>query len=288
MLFVGRRSLTTGDLNPLAARVYAALTHVHPEFAANATKLANGDVELFVAAGTGSKAGALMVSTARGEDIWIRFAPPQMFYAIDDTDELLTIVDALLNERVMFVRLAGPHDEWICTTLVTRGRPVDLEDARSAIVRSWSGRFDQELVAQTPAPSWIEFHDSQLLAVNVIDSGVELQLAAYVHAWETNGDVRRGTGWVQPVRIRLIDARSPAIAEGLPLFLDGGEIMAGEQSHRECVPLPFIATQPAVLRLEFTAGHMIEVTAAKLEISATGPARYVEDLPAALWPGPAA
>jgi len=138
------------DLNPLATRVVAALARAHPEFAANSRPLGDGDVELFIEAGDDSHAGALVVSTARGEAIWVRFAPPHMFYCVDDEAELNAVIDALLDERVLFVCIVGPDGEWTGTTLMRRGEHVDLEPGEQATALSWSGRFDQEFVRDTP------------------------------------------------------------------------------------------------------------------------------------------
>ncbi len=149
------------------------------------------------------KAGALVVRTVRGEDIWIRFAPPHMCYCADDEEELLTIVDALVDERVMFARIAGPQDEWTGTTLIAQCARVDLQTGEMATVRSWSGRFDQEFVANTPGASWLEFHDSVLLAVDAIDSGVELRLdrieAVTCSAPTVSGERRELHGSVSPI-----------------------------------------------------------------------------------------
>src|SRR5262245_18169736 len=99
------------ELNPLASRVSTALTTAHPEFAAGREILSGGDVEFHVEPPRNSSARALVVSTARGEDIWIRFAPPQMFYGVDDEHELLTVVDALLDERAVFVHIVSANGE---------------------------------------------------------------------------------------------------------------------------------------------------------------------------------
>lgn len=138
--------MTTG-LNPLASRVSTVLTRRHPEFAANARVVDGGDVELAILADAASKAGALVVSTAGGSDIWIRFAPPQMFYGVENDDELLTVVAALLEERLTFVHIVDAQGEWSGTTLAAPNAPIELQAGERASVRSWSGRYDRELVA---------------------------------------------------------------------------------------------------------------------------------------------
>ncbi len=275
-----------GNLNPLAARVARTLTRTHPEFAANERILREGDVELYIEAPPDSNAGALVVSTARGEDIWIRFAAPQMSYSVDNQDELITIVDALLDDRALFVRIVDSCDQWVATTLVARSQPVDLETGQRATTLSWSGCFDGQHAADTPTPSWIEFHDSQLIDVHAVDEGVEVLLSAYVHAWDVAGDGRRGTGWNQSVRIRLTNAVASAVEDALPLRISNGHMTVGGEIHRNLVPLPFTATERTTLRLELPRGMLFEAVGASVALEATGSARYIEPLPADLWPGP--
>jgi hypothetical protein len=131
-------------LNTLARRISAVLTGRYPQFAADVSILADGDVELAIPAAAGSNAGALVVSTARGEDIWVRFAPPQMCYSVDTDDELLTIVAGLLEDRFTFVHIVDAQGQWSGTTLAKVGQPIELEPGERAAVRSWSGRFDRE------------------------------------------------------------------------------------------------------------------------------------------------
>lgn len=273
------------DLNDLAQRVARELTRARPEFAANQHVFDSGDVELHIEAPAQSKARALVVLTARGEDIWIRFAPPQMFYGVDDEKELIEIVDALLTERALFVRIVDAEGKWAGTTLVAQDTDVDLDPGQRATVLSWSGRFDQEFAAELPPSSWIEFHDSELVAVSSVDADVHLDLNAYVHAWSVIGDERHGTGWIQPVRITVVGARDSQIPQVLPLGISDGEIILPAVVHRNSVPLPFTAAETIVLRLRFTTGEESEWTGAAAKVAATGSARYVEDLPSDFWPG---
>jgi hypothetical protein len=51
-------------------------------------------------------------------------------------------------------------------------------------------------------PSWIEFHDSELISAARSDLEVSILLDAYVHRWD-DGDRRKGTGWMQQVRLNV-------------------------------------------------------------------------------------
>src|SRR5438105_11085338 len=110
----------TAGLNDLAERMSNALTCAHPEFAESMGGLDQGDVELHVTAPAGSEAGALRVSTARGEDTWIRFASPEMFYSVDSEEELLQVIGLLLQEQVLFVRTVDASGNWAVLLLCAR------------------------------------------------------------------------------------------------------------------------------------------------------------------------
>jgi len=279
-----RRRMTKG-LNDLAGRVANALTRAHPEFAASLQVLDHGDVEFHVKAPAECKAHALVVSTARGEDIWIRFAPPQMFYSVDDEEELVKVVTLLLNEEAVFVHIVDAMGEWAGTTLLSPDRDIDLEPGQRASVVSWSGRLDREYVAETPSPSWIEFHDAELVDVSLVDTGAELSLNAYVHAWSLEANERRGTGWKQFVRITLSDAHVPSIPSVHPVKIADGTIVVGATTHNNVVPLPFRAAESVHLRLQLTSGDVLDFTGTAVDIVPNGSAQYIEDLPPELWPG---
>src|SRR5882672_7247207 len=69
---------------------------------------------------------------------------------------------------------------------------------------------------QETLPTWIEFHDSTLTGIKQSAGAREILLDAYVHRWEWLGDQWRGTGWEQPVRMRMENAVGPSAAPELP------------------------------------------------------------------------
>ena len=81
-------------------------------------------------------------------------------------------------------------------------------------------------------PSWIEFHDSTLTAIHQLARTREIVLKAYVHQWELLGDRWRGTGWKQPVRIRIQNALGPSGVPALPAGISDGELRANELRER--------------------------------------------------------
>lgn len=147
-------------LSPTARRFSKALLDRFPQFRRTLRVLPGGDFEAAIAAPRSSKAGAL-VCASRGSDVWVRFAPPRAFYSIDTPSELVTIVEALLNDDVLFVLLSKQR-KWSGTTLVARtGRPVQ-DVGESARIISWSGKRDRRVRAPNTkhagAPSTTRLH----------------------------------------------------------------------------------------------------------------------------------
>jgi hypothetical protein len=60
---------------------------------------------------------------------------------------------------------------------------------------------------------------------------MRISLDAYVRHWDRVQGTWKGTGWIQPVQIVLVDAASDRQPE-LPVDLDGGEIRAGQVTHK--------------------------------------------------------
>jgi hypothetical protein len=71
------------DLNALGRRIRDSLVREHPEWTECVETLETGDLELAVRAPHGSRAKNLIIFTSRGEDIWIRYAPPRMCYCVE-------------------------------------------------------------------------------------------------------------------------------------------------------------------------------------------------------------
>ena len=58
-------------------------------------------------------------------------------------------------------------------------------------------------MSNTPGTSWVEFHDSHLLAIEAVGADVEVRLDAYVHAWDDSVQPPRGTGSVSYTHLTL-------------------------------------------------------------------------------------
>jgi len=117
----------------------------YPDWAKYFGTCGKDDLEAAVPAPIGSNAGHLIVFTAEGQDLWVRFSPRSMCYSVRDETEMIGVIQELLAETALFaVVMSG--DEWTGTTLIRRGEPGDLprlEPDEVAHVVSWSGRFDR-------------------------------------------------------------------------------------------------------------------------------------------------
>src|SRR5215472_14054987 len=101
----------------------------------------DGELEFAVPAPAGSNAGHL-VAFSNNNDLWVRFSPPYMCYAVNDEDEMVSIIRRLTADEALF-KMIAKGDEWVETTLI---RPHDkCESISGHCIRlvSWSGRFDR-------------------------------------------------------------------------------------------------------------------------------------------------
>ena len=138
-------------MNPLGERMRDGLVRQHPEWSEYVDILPGGDLELAIPAPQGSRAGHLVISTAAGEDIWIRYSPPRMFYAVESEEELHTVLGALLSDRAFFLVVSN-GDEWIETSLLRPGEEPILAEGEVANVVSWSGHHDRIITYMSAGP----------------------------------------------------------------------------------------------------------------------------------------
>ena len=131
-------------------------------------------------------------------------------------------------------------------------------------------------------PAWIEFHDSTLLALNVVGTDVELLLDAYVHHWQMADGTWRGTGWAQPVRITVRAVVGEPAAVAAPAEIADGRMRLGAVDH-DLVRLPLAQNDTVHLRLELVGGSL-DIRGSGVLVETLGEARYVEDLPWELPP----
>jgi len=135
-------------------------------------------------------------------------------------------------------------------------------------------------------PSWIEFHDSVLTAVNQSAEAREILLDAYVHRWEKFGNQWRGTGWEQPVRIRMQNAVGSEALPVLPAEISDGELRASGLTQGTLLPVPFESSGDCGLLLRLVGGSTIDINGRGLQVEALGSGRFIENLPEDMRPTP--
>ena len=135
-----------GVLNSFAERIWARIITEYPDWGAYFGTRGKDDLEVAIPAPTGSNAGHLVIFTTEGKDLWIRFSAPYMCYAIDDLDEMHSVIKSLLNIEVCFVAITE-DDKWIETTLVVPGQDISLKPRQTAQFLSWSGAHDKIVTA---------------------------------------------------------------------------------------------------------------------------------------------
>ena len=128
------------SLNPLAQRAWTALITAYPDWAQYFGTHGEGDLEAAIPAPSGSSAGYLVVFTAKGQNLWIRFSPPSMCYSVDDETEMIAVVRQLMTEEAMFVVIKS-GDEWVGTTLIRRDEAHSLPQLeRNQATQSFRGQ----------------------------------------------------------------------------------------------------------------------------------------------------
>jgi hypothetical protein len=130
------------QLNSLAKQTWAALLAKYPDWGKYFGTCGEDDLEVAVPAPPGSNAGHLIVFTAKGEDLWLRYSPSNTCYMVDDQREMLDVVKQLIAEQALFV-VTMQGDEWAGTTLIRPGQEPELEGDQVAHIVSWSGVYDR-------------------------------------------------------------------------------------------------------------------------------------------------
>lgn len=127
-------------LSPVARSAWKRLEAEFPLWAAH-LDTRDGELEFAVSAPAGSNAGHLVAFT-HGNDLWLRFSPPYMYYAVDDEDEMVLLIKQLTADEAAF-KVTTRNDEWVETTLAEPQEKCETIPGYSIRLVSWSGRFDR-------------------------------------------------------------------------------------------------------------------------------------------------
>jgi hypothetical protein len=136
-------------------------------------------------------------------------------------------------------------------------------------------------------PSWMEFHDSELLAATRAEGEVAILLDAYVHCWDDDGHQRRGTGWMQQIRV-IVETGVGTVPEiAVPTPIVDGKLAIAHVAHSNLVPMPISSEEGVSLWIQLGTGETLEISGQSIHLECVGEPRYVEDLAGDLWPGTA-
>jgi hypothetical protein len=131
-----------------------------------------------------------------------------------------------------------------------------------------------------PMNSAIEWHDSELLEINVPSTREgELILDAYVHRRAQESSEAAGEGGYQQIKITLSSMQSVHPAPELPLLIQDGVIVLGGEEHRGLLPLPMSFDGTVTLNLlPRDDAAVLLFTGTGIKVEAKGDFRFVERL----------
>jgi len=133
-------------------------------------------------------------------------------------------------------------------------------------------------------PTWIEFHDSTLAALDYTATDLRVVLDAYVHRWDLVADDWVGTGWMRLVRILITHARCQSSVTLVPVEITHGRLHVGTVTYSNLVPLPFKESEAINLWIQVANADVLDCVGDSVQIEAQGEARFVEDLPGDMRP----
>jgi len=151
------------------------------------------------------------------------------------------------------------------------------------------GSVHPTAIAQVPEEletiqRWVEFHDSILERIEGTPDTVELHLLGYVHHWQTRAGIRFGIGSMQPVLVQIDHARLPAVLEGAIEISDGLLLTKGT-TYSNLIPLPLRTSGSVRLTLNLADGRDLDISGEDCAVNVNGVARFLEVLPADMYPG---
>jgi len=127
-------------LSPMAKRAWKRLESGFPSWMAH-LDTRDGELEFAVPAPLGSSAGHL-VAFSNDDQLWVRFSPPNLCYPVDDEKEMVSLIEELTADKVVF-KVVMKGDEWVETTLAKPHEKPESISGDSVRFVSWSGKFDR-------------------------------------------------------------------------------------------------------------------------------------------------
>jgi hypothetical protein len=126
----------------------------------------------------------------------------------------------------------------------------------------------------------LELHDSEIKLISSANGLIELLLDAYVHESDGVPGVDSGTGWIQPVSVK-ITAANMAQRVTTPITLTDGELKVGSMLLQNCIPLPYHATGGVDFMVQTVENENLRITGSAIDVESIGTAKFVEEFKAA-------
>jgi hypothetical protein len=122
---------------------------------------------------------------------------------------------------------------------------------------------------------FLEFHDSDLVAVERTDDGLRVELLGYVHRWSDG----KGTGWTARIDITLAGGMG-TVGSRLPIEIGDGAVSVDADEIANFLELPFERAGACRVTLQTVDGETHVLTANKIRIERRSDGTFIEVLPA--------
>jgi hypothetical protein len=129
-----------------------------------------------------------------------------------------------------------------------------------------------------PTNAALEFHDSEVSSIKAVAGGVHVCFAAAcVHYSNGTPGVDAGKGFARAVKLHLheVAAWSGNLNECVGNLSDGK--LKVDDRWVNLVPLPFEEAGMVTLYLQFSSGTVFSAKGTSVNVSPTGPSRFVEN-----------
>ena len=129
-------------MNIFSKSIFTDIINRFPEF--QNEHIENSELlELEITNKNNSSFGGLVIQTTADNQIWVRNYQRYSGYYIDNTEELIEIINGIFSDEILWV-IGFKKDTWTETTLILNGSKIEMENGVTYYIYSWSGMFDKK------------------------------------------------------------------------------------------------------------------------------------------------
>ena len=125
----------------------------------------------------------------------------------------------------------------------------------------------------------LEFHDSEVVRVEVAGQRLAIVLSGYVHRSPGRPGVDPGSGWSEDTVLQFTGATVQGEFKNLPVSLSDGNLGTPDAVFSNVVPVPSSFQGPIHMELHGVTGERMTVDASGLELVLFGEAEYLDEFP---------